>query len=430
MVWIREMKKFLIAILLIMFAVGCKVYLTINPSAYAQENAGKPAELKYYKFFRQLSPFYKKIPSDTQIDPSSSQMVQTLIKDANESGLYIVVKEWSSPIYYANRSTTKHDIKITANWAPAKVMKNVPIPSYVEPDPEDDGTMIVVDLFRRVVYDFWQAKKEFGKWSASWANAIRTDSKGIYRKGLSSRGSGFSFYQGMIWPHELKDGEINHALIFSYRYTKSGGPVSPATESDGESNVKGAIPEGALIQLDPDLDLDSLNLKPYEKIIAKAMQEYGMYLGDNSGSGISLYAINPLSFSTNPYKGLLPDNNYVYLPNIPVDRFRVIKLPKQTDPDIELIPAISLPRRASSESFEVIWSNFHYSNWKEIKAYNVQYKDGDGVWKTWKSSTTNLKGYFSGKRGHTYYFRVRARYNDYGGYFGAWSDIAKITIDQ
>ena len=93
------------------------------------------------------------------------------------------------------------------------------------------------------------------------------------------------------------------------------------------------------MQLDPNLDLESLNLQPFEKTIAQALQEYGMILGDCGGEGIELEAIHPMSVQNNPYEGILPDDVLVYLSNISIDRFRVLKLsPQIPDPDIDIVP--------------------------------------------------------------------------------------------
>ena len=60
----------------------------------------------------------------------------------------------------------------------------------------------------------------------------------------------------------------------------------------GDDAVKDrGIPCGGRIQLDPDLDLDSLGLSRSGRTIARALQEYGAYGGDYSGA-MSLYAEN------------------------------------------------------------------------------------------------------------------------------------------
>lgn len=317
----------------------------LPPIIRADQSGGKPTTLTPIRYSN-ASPFNQKIPADAEIDPNSSTTVQSLIRDARHQGVYIVVDKWTVPIYYADANTPRYNVELTASWAPwvATTMNGVPIPDWAAPDPQADGSMTIVDLKTNCEYDFWQAKNQNGQWQASWGNSLKLDGQGIFAKGLSARGSGFALLAGMIWPDELRNGRIAHALLFSSNYTKSGGAVSPATESDGQSLADDAMPEGARIQLDPTLDLDTLTLAPYEKTIARALQEYGMILGDNSGGGISLYAVHPMSAQGNPYAGLLPPpdptDGYVLLPNIPVDKFRVLLLgPQIPDPEIALVPS-------------------------------------------------------------------------------------------
>jgi len=130
----------------------------------------------------------------------------------------------------------------------------------------------------------WRRRPDSPWWSASTANALPLDGDGIYPFAASPSASGFASAAGMIMPGELEAGRIDHALAFTMGKTKTGGPVAPATGSDGDSSEPGAIPEGARLQLDPDLDLDSLGLKPYERTIAEALQRYGMLLVDSGGA--------------------------------------------------------------------------------------------------------------------------------------------------
>ena len=87
------------------------------------------------------------------------------------------------------------------------------------------------------------------------------------------------------------------------------------------------MPLGTLVQLDPDLELDTLALEPYERTIAVELQEYGMYIADTGGC-ISISVLHAHSFEGNPYDGLLPPeaatDGGLYLQNIPLDRLRVI----------------------------------------------------------------------------------------------------------
>lgn len=265
-------------------------------------------------------------------------MLRSLVRAYREQGFVLAVREWSVPVYFAERDTPRRDVLLTADWAPATRMLEVPIPAWARAGPDEDGSMVVLDLDAGCEYDFWQARREDGRWSASWANAIRLDGDGVFPKGLSARGSGFALLAGVIWPEELRRGRIDHALVFTYPFARSGGPVAPATESDGDVDRADAIPEGARVQLDPSLDLDALDLEPYERTIARCLQEYGMILGD-SGGGIELEAVHPQSARGDPYAGLLPDEAIVDLGRIPVERLRILRLgPVRPDAEAELVP--------------------------------------------------------------------------------------------
>jgi hypothetical protein len=107
-----------------------------------------------------------------------------------------------------------------------------------------------------------------------------------------ARACGFPLTAGLITVDELRAGRIEHALVFGYpgirsRYFKY--PASTAQATFPRVSPDFGIPCGARIQLDPSLDLDALGLTGSARVIARALQEYGAYVGDGNGS-ISLYA--------------------------------------------------------------------------------------------------------------------------------------------
>nr|MBC7245537.1 VCBS repeat-containing protein [Chloroflexota bacterium] len=59
-------------------------------------------------------------------------------------------------------------------------------------------------------------------------------------------------------------------------------------------------------------------------------------------------------------------------------------------------------------SFTVSWTG-NAGSGAPIASYDVQYKDGSGAWTDWRMATTSTSATFNGTRGHTYYFRCRAR---------------------
>ncbi len=141
-------------------------------------DVAKPAKLPYFELYSDSSPFNQKIPGDVEIDPYSDIMLQSL-EDAFEEGEFcIAYKEWTVPVYFADENTPRYDVQLTANWAPVRSLRNVPIADFAQPDPEGDGEMVIIDSSTGCEYDFWQAKKKGDKWLASWANVIPYDGDG------------------------------------------------------------------------------------------------------------------------------------------------------------------------------------------------------------------------------------------------------------
>ncbi len=291
------------------------------------------------------------------------RQVQGLVDNAGTPPTFTMnLGQFSSTVFFATEKTPRVDVTLPCGpfWElGVSKLLGVPIPSYavasndsdgadapVPPggcgeDANQDNVMVLMDLQSRCVYELWQARKEQGAWVASWGTAISMDSTGIYPNGMSARGSGFSFPGGLVWPDELAAGSIDHALVMSIALTKAGGPVPPATDSDGEVTDPAAIPEGARVRLDPTLDLSALQLTAVERTLAKAMQEYGIYVVDNGGSeGLGLYGVDPDSVEGNPYTTTLGDADFPVFPGIPVDRLQVLKLPPQdADYQSKLKPA-------------------------------------------------------------------------------------------
>ncbi|MEU4158201.1 hypothetical protein [Actinoplanes sp. NPDC026670] len=281
------------------------------------------------RLYSGTSPFNQAIPANPELDPRSADYVRLLSRSKKEKGFTMAVGEWTVPAYFVKQDTKRHDVRISGFDDVRRVMRNVPIPDNARPDPAEDAHMTLIDPVTRCEYDLFGAKKTATGWTAIWANVTSTSDSGIYPYSMSTRATGFAPLAGMVWPAELRNGRIDHALVFAYPYTKSGGPVAPATSSDGRTTLAAAMPEGARVQLDPALDLSTLGLSAYERTIAEALQRYGMYLGDTGGA-FAIYGVSRQSFDTDPYAGVLPTTEtYAFLNKIPVEKFRVLKTGKQ-----------------------------------------------------------------------------------------------------
>jgi len=276
-------------------------------------------------FYAPSSPWNTPLPADVPVHPRSAPMVDALVRAVRARGFVIAVTEWTVPLVRADPAA-RHDIALTASWAPRRVLPAVPVPDDARPDPEGDGHLAVIDPVRGCEWDLWQARRgPGGRWEASWGNVTPLHGAGVYPDGLSARGSGFALAAGLIRPEELAAGRIDHALVFAFPGTEPG-HVPPATKSDGRRAAGTGMPMGTRLQLDPALDLDALGLTGHERVVAEALQRHGMVLGDTGGVP-SLYAAHPSGYGADDYGALLPRGARVALGRLPVERMRVVTPP-------------------------------------------------------------------------------------------------------
>lgn len=271
--------------------------------------------------FSDNSPWNTPIPASPEIDPNSGAMIAQL-QQSTSPVFWINIYTYTVPIWMANSSTPEYKVTCTEGYC-GPDFDHVPIPDEAVPDPGSDAHMLILDLERHKSWDMWLARKsQDGSWTAGFGTTFDLNGDGVkpYGQG-SARGSGFPLAAGLIYASEVKAGRIRHALVMAYDWPRDC-LVYPASTNCGLSSDPNAIPIGARLQLDPSLDLDSLGLSPGAKVVARAMQEYGVYVGDN-GYGLSLYAESFYGKPENPWKGLLEENDLVTLP---INKLRVLKL--------------------------------------------------------------------------------------------------------
>ena len=293
----------------------------------------------------QQVPYSKTSIWNTPIGPSpkydlhSAEMVANLI--LSHDGKIITAGEaYNYPVYFADEQTPRWDIPCTINKCTiassdqnvirTDTVQNVPIPVDAQPGEDTDARMIVIDKVTHTEYNLSKARRTATGWAAGTVSIynIRWDGTPVMH---SSRGSGIPAFAGLLRPWEIRQGRIEHALAFGYTETAKNKCVFPASKTDGKSALPFAIPEGARLQLDPsltDVDFDQMGLDQTGKIIARALQEYGMILVDTSGS-FKIYVEdlinNPYAREdwANPELNLTKESIY----NIPYTAFRVLELP-------------------------------------------------------------------------------------------------------
>jgi hypothetical protein len=307
----------------------CPAHDATDGSVPAWQNRG------YEPPFAADSPWNTPIPPGMPLHAESALMIDRLTRTAGQyGGFWLGVSRNVVPVYFADATTPRQDVALSApNAGLPPILTGVPIPPHARPDCGFDRFLCILDPGSGVFYELHRATLgEDGSWKAATGNFIDAlAASGIYpgdglRSAQGVRASGASLLAGLIWPHELAAGRIEHALALGYQFIRTGGPLPPFTASDGQIESAEAIPMGARLQLDPALDVESLGLTPWELTIARALQEYGAYVVDSAG-GISLPAVHVLSFQGNPYAGLLPDSALAeegVLLSLPAESFRVL----------------------------------------------------------------------------------------------------------
>jgi hypothetical protein len=343
------MRKIFVSIIFLVCVLV--TFVILNKTAYSIDNTGYlgmslPAD---FQAFSSTSPWNTPISRRPAIDPYSKNMIKNLKSKATV--LKANITNWTIPLFVIdsaispkrNVPTTSDAFNLTVDPDQNGIAEGIPLPEGVWPDPKSDGHMLLIDPNVRKSWDFSTAKKlSDGSWTASRIDIWELDGEG-FRKPFSgdywwtngATGSGMPLIAGLIRPEEIEAGEIKHALLFASPINRKAMTSSgkqqlcspPASRTDGYGIGKEYIPEGARLQLDPNLNLDSLNLSPATKIIAKAMQKYGMYNGMNS-SDFNIYFQNLGSDG-----GRWKDYNFFEdLKNIPIDKFRVLKCNFVTKP--------------------------------------------------------------------------------------------------
>lgn len=192
---------------------------------------------------------------------------------------------WGNPFNLVDGSTPRKDVDIRV-WKGGSHRGPYPIsdPAYIEGMPTYGFDMhyLAVDLQTREAWELIAARAWFGKWEADSGAYWKMDSLD-YPDG-STIAAGLPMLPGTVTYAEVAAGEVAHVLLGA---TPISSPewIWPARGSDGRSTDPGAPPMGAWMRLKPDVDLSGLG--PQARVIAEALQRYGLILSD-TGPGFGL----------------------------------------------------------------------------------------------------------------------------------------------
>ena len=333
-----------------MVHAGCLALLAgaVGTGATPAPAVSSPAK-SAHRFFSDDSFWNQPIPVKAEVDPRTARWIKLLETEPTGLNFLINSQQWTIPIYEVDRATPLVKVgllpltpKEQIHWhtdraffGHGKGFDLVPLPKTATPDPQMDSHLAVVDWERKLVWDMWALSRNAdGTWKSATGMVYAADGPGVFstaeigvRDGESvhfhgpSRAAGVPAVAGLILYDEVMAGEIRHKIAAASRFCAYKEFVFPAAWTDGFT--EGGIPEGTLIQLDPDLDLSQFKLTPEERIVCVALQRYGMVLVDIA-EGQPIYAEGLWGHPGKSWEGKLP-HGVGGISTIPYQHFRMLK---------------------------------------------------------------------------------------------------------
>lgn len=285
--------------------------------------------------FGPASPWNAVMPADAPLVPNSKGMVADLVRQVGEQVPWINTTKWSVPVYTvpADQPTVRVKVDVPGhdyawnhtmftNEADAAQLQAafeaVPIPPDAHPTSGTDMSLLVWQPATDTAWEMWLTRKvprdplpwadPTPGWHMMWGARVEhvSTGSGVNPYPFGASASGLALFGGLVRIDELKAGRIDHAIGIAVQQPKLGEFVAPATRTDGFYNGPNAIPEGTRFRLDPNLDLDALDMPPVTRMIAEAAQRYGLIVRDTAGN-VVVYGEDPTPTGTNPYPDLFED---------------------------------------------------------------------------------------------------------------------------
>lgn len=260
--------------------------------------------------FSDDSPWNSRVDDHVAVDAQSAEMIADW-STSSPYGSYLWVNRdaFSIPLYWADERTPRQTVRCEVGGSGfagdngIDASAEIPMPDGASPDAYSDGHLLVVDRTAQREWGLFRAQRAGDGWHCGLGADMDLRGDGVrpiaqsnptWYTSHGARACGFPLVAGLIRPEEVRAGRIEHALVTAYPHIRAGiytPPASTAQNTINEAIKSRGIPCGGRIQLDPALDLDSLELSEGARVIARALQEYGAYVGDYSDS-LSLYADN------------------------------------------------------------------------------------------------------------------------------------------
>ncbi|HEY2258771.1 MAG TPA: hypothetical protein VGH45_03625 [Solirubrobacteraceae bacterium] len=261
------------------------------------------------------------------LEPNSGAIVSQAFQGYSSRANLSNDTSWGIPVYHASPQSTSYNVACQYYdcW---HQFGPVNIPSNAQPQSGGDGHLVVLQPGGQE-FDMWIGQHTASGWTAgsrweesaygSAANCTRVHGCG------AADVAGFALAAGMVRPEEIAQGHIDHALAITTPDTRANYIACPATDTDGHHDDPSALPVGAHVQLDPNINVAALRIPAWEKVIAVALQQYGAYVIDTGGS-VAVYAESNLDRTYNAWGRAGVPADSPSLANLPWGSMRVLSM--------------------------------------------------------------------------------------------------------
>lgn len=181
------------------------------------------------------------------------------------------------------------DLAAYDEWAQSEVLR-VHVPADAVPAPDGDGHMVVIQPDGSALELYSPIKLGDGTLVSMMYSL--TDSVNGLGTGAENgrRAAMVPSYAGAITEQDVAAGEIDHALALNVPASMlTTGYTGPALAFDSNDGYSGTLPMGSRLAIPAHVDLDALGLQTeLGRMIAEAAQDYGAYVVDRGGGGITV----------------------------------------------------------------------------------------------------------------------------------------------
>ncbi len=279
-------------------AIGCtskKQIVTVNKNSKQEPTK---------RFFSDASFWNQPIPKNAELDAKNNYWISLLERDPSGENVGMNVHKYTIPIYEVDSKNIPfqkmknipyivwYDKYMIFRHEPEFDSIGVPVQTYMTASGGADQHIAIVDWEANRAWDmFYVQQLEDGTWQSATGMTYPLDGSGGFNQSdfavqlnesIHSYGpsiaAGVPAIAGVVRYDEVKSGEIRHKIAGALRFVAYQEYVFPATWTDG--NFDGGIPEGTVIQLDPELDTSQFGLTKGELVVAKALQKYGFVVID------------------------------------------------------------------------------------------------------------------------------------------------------